>query len=170
MQWKTDALSRRMGKTQSRIAAKSVQINRERKTMSAISMIENVNSNLVARDSKTGATSWKPMSKKSFALTAEGCNLKGRALKKAHWDYLQRSASEMNSALTAEIAAGRIMVTAVSTNKNRTAGAVKWETTNHFLRHEVGTVAKRLTETDALELLAKKYGVDIAAIVANLNK
>lgn len=141
--------------------------------MSAISMIENVSCALVARDTKTGATSWKPMSKKSFALTAEGCNLKGRALKKAHWDYLQLFASEMNSSLTAEIAAGRIMVTAVSTNKDRTKGAVKWETTNHFLRHEVGTVAKRLTETDALEILAKKYDVDvntITSMVANLKK
>lgn len=138
--------------------------------MSAISLIENVDCSLVARDTKTGATSWKPMSKKSFALTAEGCNLKGRALKKAHWDYLQHFASQMNSSLTAEIAAGRIMVTAASMNKDRTKGSVKWETTNHFLRHEVGTVAKRLTETDALELLTKKYGVDISAIVANLKK
>lgn len=138
--------------------------------MSAISMIENVNSNLIARDSKTGATSWKPMSKKSFALTAEGCNLKGRALKKAHWAYLQRAASEMNSSLTAEIAAGRIMVTAVSVNKNRTAGSVKWETADHFVRHEVETVSKRLTESDALEMLSKKHGVDIAALIASLKK
>lgn len=138
--------------------------------MSAISIIENVSSSLVARDSKTGATSWKPMSKKSFALTAEGEGLKGRALKKAHWAYLQRAASEMNSALTSEIVAGRIMVTAVSVNKNRTAGSVKWETADHFVRHEVATVAKRLTESDALEMLSKKHGVDIAALIASLKK
>lgn len=138
--------------------------------MSAISIVESVGNCLVAREGKTGSTAWKPMNRKAFALTAEGQNLKGRALKSAHWQYLQRTASELNSAVSSEIAAGRIVVTAVSSNAKGTGGTVKFETANHFARHEVGTVAKRLTETDALELIAKKYGVDIAAIVAQLKK
>lgn len=146
------------------------QKTEKEKTMSAISIVESVENRLVARETKTGATSWKPMTRKAFALTEEGCQLKGAALKRAHWNYLQNCATQLNSSVSSEIAAGRIIVTGVSSNSKGTGGTVKWETADHFARNEVKQVAKRLTETDALELLAKKYGVDIAAIVANLKK
>lgn len=146
------------------------QKQRKKKAMSAISIVESVENRLVARESKSGATSWKPMNRKDFAATAEGLDLKGNALKRAHRIYLQNCAVQLNSSVSSEIAAGRIIVTGVSSNAKGTGGTVKWETADHFARHEVKQVAKRLTETDALELLAKKYGVDIAALVASLKK
>lgn len=138
--------------------------------MSAISIVESVENRLVARESKSGATSWKPMKRTEFALTEKGNGLKGQELKRAHKIYLQTCAVQMNSAVTSEIAAGRVIVTGVTQNAKGTGGTMKFETADHFARHEVKQVAKRLTETDALELLAKKYGVDIAALVASLKK
>jgi hypothetical protein len=149
--------------------AKNTKTEKE-KHMSAVSIIDSVNSNLVARESKTGATTWKAMSRKSFSLTLEAQGLKGRALKKAHWQYLQRTSSELNSAVSSEIAAGRIFVTSVSANSKGTGGTVKFETADHFARHEVGEIAKKLNETDALKMLSEKYGVDVAALVASLKK
>lgn len=146
------------------------QKTEKEKTMSAISIVESVENRLVARESKSGATSWKPMKRTEFALTENGAGLKGQALKRAHNIYLQNCAVQMNSAVTSEIAAGRVIVTGVTQNAKGTGGTMKFETADHFARHEVKQVSKRLTETDALELLAKKYGVDIAALVASLKK
>lgn len=43
-----------------------------------------------SRKTEAKAGNWKSMSRKEFSQTPEGLGLKGRALKKAHWDYLRR--------------------------------------------------------------------------------
>lgn len=139
--------------------------------MSAIAIVESVNSSLVCRENKSGALSWKPMGRKAFSESNAGIGLKGRALKKAHWDYLQRASSELNAALSSEIVAGRIMVTSVAANAKGTGGTVRFETSDHFTRHEATEkVAKAMTEADAFKLIQAKYGVDMSAIIANLQK
>jgi hypothetical protein len=138
--------------------------------MSAISIVENVNSSLVARESKNGSASWSPMSRKSFSLTTEGNGLKGAALKRAHWNYLQRASCEMNSAVAQGLVEGKIFITRVGSDSKGNGGTLKWETAQRFARREVGEIAKKLNETDALKLISEKYGVDVAALVASLKK
>lgn len=123
-----------------------------------------VSSSLACRDSESGAQAWKPLSRKSFALTAAGCNLKGRALKKAHWAYLQQAAMELNSGIAKEIAAGRIVLTGASQNAKGHGGSLKWETAERFSRHQPAA-AKRV---DPFEALAEKLGVTVDALKAKL--
>lgn len=123
-----------------------------------------VSSALVCRDSVSGAQAWKPLSRKSFALTAAGCNLKGRALKKAHWAYLQQTAVEFGAGVTREIAAGRMVLTGASLNAKGHGGSLKWETSERFSRHEPAA-PKRVDPFDAL---AEKLGITVDALKAKL--
>lgn len=144
---------------------------RKNNIMSAIAIAESVNASLVCKETKSGAMSWKPISRKAFSETSEAQGLKGRALKKAHWDYLQRASGELNAAVSSEIASGRIVITGVSSNAKGNGGSVKFELADHFARHEATEkVAKKMTETDAFKLLEAKYGVDMSAIIAQLKK
>lgn len=139
--------------------------------MSAIAIVESVNSSLVCKESKTGAMSWKPISRKAFSETMEAQGLKGRALKKAHWEYLQRASGELNTGVSSEIVSGRVLITGITANAKGTSGTFKWEKADHFARHEVTEkIVKKMTEGDALKLLEAKYGVDMAAIIAQFKK
>ena len=98
-------------------------------------IVESVNSSLVCRDSKTGNHSWRALNRKAFSELAENEGLKGRALKKAHWDYLQRTSSELGAAAASKIASQEIVITGVSSNAKGTGGTLKFETADHFARH-----------------------------------
>lgn len=124
-----------------------------------------VSSALVCRDSESGAQAWKPLSRKSFALTAAGCNLKGRELKKAHWAYLQQAAMELNSGIAKEIAAGRIVLTGASQNAKGHGGSLKWESAKRFSRHEPAA-PKRV---DPYEALAEKLGITVDELKAKVS-
>ncbi len=129
-------------------------------------ILENsVNSALVCIDAKTGAQAWRPMSKKSFALTAQGASLKNRALKRAYWQYVQQQASaEMGAAVTAAVASGKVVITGASVGKKGDRGSVKWESTDRFARHEPAA-PKRVCEFAAL---ADKLGIPVEALRAKL--
>lgn len=124
-----------------------------------------VSSALVCSDSKTGAQAWKPLSRKAFALTAAGCNLKGRELKKAHWAYLEQASAELGAAVTHEIAAGRIRITGANANAKGHGGALKWETAERFARHEPAASKKE----DPYALLAAKLGISVEALKAKVS-
>lgn len=123
-----------------------------------------VSSALACNESKSGAQSWKPMSRKSFALTAAAVGLKNRALKRAYWEYVQQSASQLGAAVAHEVAAGRLVITGASLNAKGHGGALKWETAERFARHEPAA-PKRV---DPFEALAEKLGITADALKAKL--
>ena len=133
-------------------------------------ILENsVSSSLACRDGKSGAQSWKPMSRKSFALTAaaigpDGVALKNRALKRAYWEYVQQSASQLGAAVAHEVAAGRLVITGASVNAKGHGGALKWETAERFSRHEPAAPKK----ADPFVALADKLGITVDALKAKL--
>jgi hypothetical protein len=124
-----------------------------------------VSSALACNETKTGAQSWKPMSRKSFALTAAAVGLKNRALKRAYWEYVQQSASQLGAAVAHEVAAGRLVITGASLNAKGHGGALKWETAERFARHEPAAPKKE----DPYALLAAKLGITVDALKAKVS-
>jgi len=124
-----------------------------------------VSSALVCTDAKSGAQNWKPMSRKSFALTAAAVGLKNRALKRAYWEYVQQSASQLGAAVAHEVAAGRLVITGASLNAKGHGGALKWETAERFSRHQPAA-PKRV---DPYEALAEKLGITVDALKAKVS-
>lgn len=129
-----------------------------------------VSNALVARESANGATSWKPCTRKSFALTAaaigeDGTPLKGRALKKAYWNYVQTTARDLGAAFAHEVVAGRVIATGFSRNAGGTGGALKWETAARFNRHAPGADKPA---RDPFAALANQLGITVEALKAKL--
>lgn len=122
-----------------------------------------VSQSIVAKDLKSGATAFRPMTRKSFALTKDGAGLKGQALKRAHKDYLDKVASEAGGEVAKAIAEGKLKVVGWNVNAKQTAGSVKFETAEHFARHGAKGEARapKMTEEKALEFLAKAQGVSV---------
>jgi hypothetical protein len=128
-------------------------------------ILENtVHSALALTAAKSGAQAWRPMSKKSFALTAAGAGLKNRALKRAYWQYVQQSSAEMGAAVTAAVASGKVVITRTSVGKNGDRGSLGWESADRFARHEPAA-PKRVCEFQAL---ADKLGIPVEALRAKL--
>ena len=128
-------------------------------------ILENtVSTALVCADNKSGAQSWKPLSKKSFALTAEGAGLKNRALKRAYWQYVQQASAEMGAAVTAAVASGKVVITRAAVGKKGDRGSLGWESADRFARHEPAA-PKRVCEFTAL---ADKLGITVEQLKAKL--
>jgi hypothetical protein len=127
---------------------------------------------LIAKDLKSGGCSYTPMGRKAFALTSlaivDGKPLVGRALKVAHWNYLQKCAVSLAKAQAASLAAGEIVPVRASVSKDGQTATVRYETAAKFSRHEVETKAPKMTEDDALELLAKSKGISVDDLKAAL--
>jgi hypothetical protein len=128
-------------------------------------ILENtVSTALVCADTKSGAQAWKPMSKKSFALTAAGAGLKNRPLKKAYWHYVQQASAEMGAAVTAAVASGKVVITRAGVSKKGDRGSLGWESADRFARHEPAA-PKKVCEFQAL---ADKLGVSVETLRAKL--
>lgn len=134
---------------------------------------EKITQSLVATESKTGAVRFAPMSRKSFALTAAGANLKGKALKRAHYAYLDKCASEANGVIAASLASGQSKVVGFTANAKGTGATVRLETAEHFGRHNPGeskrTPKAEVSESDALAVIAKAQGVSVEDVKAALS-
>jgi len=133
---------------------------------------EKISQSLTCTESKSGALRFAPMSRKSFALTADGANLKGKALKRAHFAYLDKCANELNGVVAASIASGKSKVVGFTANAKGNGGNVRLETAEHFNRHDVGPSKRQLklglTEADALALIAKAQGISVDEVKAAL--
>jgi hypothetical protein len=143
----------------------SEKLNQKTTRKMIAQILENsVSSALVCTDAKSGAQAWRPMSKKSFALTAQGAGLKNRALKRAYWQYVQQASAEMGAAVTAAVASGKVVITGASVGKKGDRGSVKWESADRFARHEPAA-PKKVCEFTAL---ADKLGITVEALRAKL--
>lgn len=133
---------------------------------------EKISQSLTCSESKSGALRFAPMTRKSFALTAAGANLKGRALKVAHKAYRDKFASEAAGVVTASIASGKSIITSIGVNAKGTGGQIRVETAEHYARHDVEpskrTPKATLTESDALAMIAKSKGMTVADLTAAL--
>lgn len=140
---------------------------------SVVAFDAKVSNTLIAKDLSSGGVSFKPIGRKAFALTAlaivDGKPLTGRALKVAHWKYLNECATQAAGAVAEQLAKGTLKVTGWSVNKDQSAGAIKYETAEHFSRHEVEEKApKQLTEAEVLEMVAKSKGITVEELNAAL--
>ena len=131
---------------------------------------------IVAKDLSSGAQSFRFMQRKAFALTKHaldenGNPLKGNALKRAHYAYLDKCASESGGEVVKQISTGQLRVTGWNVNANGNAGSIRVETAQHFARHQVKATepkAPKLTEDKVLEFIAKSKGVSVEDIRAAL--
>lgn len=137
---------------------------------------ESISQAITCTESAAGAMRFSPMSRKSFALTKLGADkdgkpLVGKALKRAHWAYLDECANEAQAAVAASIASGKSRVVGFTVNAKGTGGTVRLETAEHFARHEVGESTKQapaITEDKALAYIAKVKGITVAELQAAL--
>ena len=126
---------------------------------------------LIAKELKSGATTYQPMKRKAFALTAAAVGLKGRALKRAHWDYMQKCAVSIAKDQAAKLAAGEIVPVRARVSKDGQTADVRYETADHFNRHAVEEskrAPKQMTEDDALAMIAKARGITVEDLKASL--
>lgn len=131
---------------------------------------------IVAKDLSSGAQSFRYMQRKAFALTkyaqdADGNPLKGNALKRAHYAYLDKCASEASGEVAKAIGSGQLRVTGWNVNAKGNGGSIKWETKEHFARHNAKASepkAPKMTEDKVLEFIAKAKGVSVEDIRAAL--
>ena len=127
-----------------------------------------VSQSLVSHESKSGSIRMVPMTRKAFAETAAAANLKGQALKRAHWTYIQACTNELNGIIAQSIASGKSKVVGFTQNAKGTAGTVRLETAEHFSRHEVEPAKVEMTQDDALAMIAKARGITVETLKETL--
>lgn len=125
---------------------------------------------LIVSNMKSGGQVHRTMNRKAFALTSEGAGLKGKALKKAHYNYLARCAKVESTATAALIADGKIKIVGHTCNKARSGGTLRWVDADAFEAKDPGE-AKRtstISEDEALKALASVKGITVDELVAAL--
>lgn len=123
-----------------------------------------VSQSMVATTNKAGSTRMAPMTRKAFSDTKLAVGLKGQALKRAHWTYIQACTNELNGIIAQSIASGKSKVVGFTQNAKGTAGTVRLETAEHFNRHEVEAKKVEMTQDDALALIAKAQNISVETL------
>lgn len=121
---------------------------------------------LMAKDLKSGGTSFKPMNRLQFKQSALGANLKGQALKRAHKAYCNKAGLEIGGSAGKAFTTGDLIPVSFRTNAEENEVTIKAVTRERFDATHKAKVATtpEITQDDALALIAKAQGISVETL------